>query len=96
MDVGFSWVVVCRRESFAERRSEMTNIAEARSVPTEIMRPAVKLPAVSRARPIKQGPRKPPRLPMELIAAIPAAVLAPVRKSDGIARMAAVRPSLRG
>jgi hypothetical protein len=45
--------VGCRRESFAERRSEMTNIAEAKSVAAEIMRPAVKLPVVSRAQPIK-------------------------------------------
>src|SRR3954454_6195221 len=73
-------------DRLADRFSDRVKIAEASRVTAEIISPAVKLPVASRAQPIRNGPAKPPRLPIELIAAIPAAAFCPDRKSVGRAQ----------
>src|SRR3954466_2239880 len=73
-------------DRLADRFSDRVKIAEASRVTAEIISPAVKLPVSSRAQPIRKGPAKPPRLPIELTAAIPAAAFRPDRKSAGIAQ----------
>src|ERR1700730_4539472 len=47
------------------------------------IRPAKSVPVQSRNCPKMLGPKYPPRVPMELIAAIPAAAPAPLRKAVG-------------
>src|ERR1700694_1966771 len=47
------------------------------------IRPAKSVPVQSRNCPKILGPKSPPRLPMELMAAIPAAAPAPLRKAVG-------------
>ena len=65
------------------RRSDSVNRVEASRVKADTISPAVKLPVISRAKPIRVGPTNPPRLPIELIAAMPAAALRPDRNSVG-------------
>src|ERR1700760_3369062 len=55
-------------------------------------RPPAKLPVASLAKPTYQGPKKPPRLPRELIQAIAAAAAGPVRNIGGIAQNRPLEP----
>src|SRR2546425_1713119 len=47
-----------------------------------------------RTTPTRYGPRNPPRFPIELIKAIPAAAPVPVRKSDDIAQNGPIVPQI--
>src|ERR1700733_10937492 len=55
-------------------------------------RPPEKLPVASFITPTYQGPKKPPRLPIELIQAIAAAAAGPVRNIGGIAQNGPFEP----
>src|ERR1700723_2056956 len=55
------------------------------------------MPNLSLSQPVRNGPRNPPRLPRELITAMPAAALAPERYELGMAHsgaLAALTPML--
>src|SRR3954451_5510580 len=72
-------------------------MAEGTSSPATKSRPPVKLPVWSLIHPIAQGPTKPPRLPIELIVAMPTAAAEPDRNIVGIAQsggLAALIPTL--
>src|SRR5262245_8164492 len=55
-------------------------------------RPPAKLPVASFMNPTHQGPKKPPRLPMELIQAMVPAAAVPVRNIGGIAQNGPFEP----
>ena len=72
-------------------------MAERTSRPATKYSPPVKLPVWSLIQPISPGPTKPPRLPIELIVAMPAAAAEPDRNIVGMAHsggLAALMPTL--
>src|SRR3954453_3831135 len=56
---------------------------QQQSWPPRAARPAFELPSQVVSQPSSDGPKKPPRFPAELIAAIPAATAAPVSMDPG-------------
>src|ERR1700749_36424 len=56
--------------------------------------PAPKPPVLSLIQPIAYGPKKPARLPSELIAAIPPAAAAPDRKAAGNVQITGRHPKI--
>src|SRR4029077_7565476 len=68
---------------FASMRRVKTTAAPSTAHPASRSSPTVKLPVRSFRYPIANGPAKPDKLPSELIAAMPAAADAPVRKLAG-------------
>ena len=69
---------VCARDNSRVRTAERT------SRPATKYRPPTKLPVWSLIQPIMAGPTKPPRLPIELMVAMPAAAAGPDRNSVGM------------
>jgi hypothetical protein len=55
-------------------------------------RPPAKLPVTSFITPTYQGPKKPARLPIELIPAMEAAAAVPVKNIGGIAQKGPLEP----
>src|SRR6476646_144652 len=69
-----------------ERERSNVRTAERTSKPDMKYSPPRKLPVVSLIQPMIAGPAKPPRLPIELIVAMPAAAADPDRNMVGIAQ----------
>src|ERR1700730_7087475 len=66
--------------------------AEIRPNKASPYNPPAKLPVQSFIKPTYHGPKKPPRLPSELIQAMPAAKAAPVRNIGGMAKNGPLEP----
>src|ERR1700754_2442297 len=62
--------------------------------PDRHSRPAPKLPVLALIQPITYGPKKPDRLPSELIAAIPPAAAAPDRNAAGKVQITGRQPKM--
>ena len=62
------------------QRIDTASAPQARQMAMEA-RPATKLCVVWRSQPIATGPKKPPRLPMELMTAMCAADMGPARRT---------------
>src|SRR4029077_18748554 len=73
------------------RKKAQTN-AEISPSNASPYRPPEKLPVASFITPTYQGPKKPPRLPIELIHAMAAAAAVPVRNIGGIAQNGPLEP----
>ena len=66
--------------------------AEIRPNKASPYNPPAKLPVQSFIKPTYHGPKKPPRLPSELIQAMPAAKPAPARNIGGMAKNGPLEP----
>src|SRR5580693_10433685 len=73
------------------RKSAQT-IAATRHSKARPNRPPAKLPVASFMTPTYQAPKKPPRLPIELIQAMPPASAVPLRNIGGIAQNGPLEP----
>src|SRR4051812_17524896 len=67
---------ICRKNAHTSAATKLSNASPNN--------PPAKLPVASFITPIHHGPKKPPRLPIELIHAIDAAAAVPVRNMGGI------------
>src|SRR5579872_3672350 len=73
-------------------RKNAQTIEEIRHRKANPYSPPEKLPVQSLMTPTYQGPKKPPRLPIELIHAMEAAAAVPVRNIDGMAQNGPFEP----